>query len=229
MLGAGPSVRTRRQRNADVKLVIAATVAVLLSGFVIAARHLRRASAAAGTRSRAVAIPSAPPTESAGPRDRRTVLPDRRRELRLLARARSAATSSRTRRSSPTAARCKLAPRAVRCAARQVMDVDDARAVPGEHRSRRSTRSTPSSSTSPASPPASTSSTTTAAGSDALGSGAQERSRRFSPTSGKRTTASALSPLPLMSTMTPSPNFSWRTSSPTRSPRCSAPLRLRRT
>ena len=30
-------MRTRRQRNADVKLVIAATVAVLLSGFVIAA------------------------------------------------------------------------------------------------------------------------------------------------------------------------------------------------
>ncbi len=30
-------MRTRRQRNADVKLVIAATVAILLSGFVIAA------------------------------------------------------------------------------------------------------------------------------------------------------------------------------------------------
>ena len=46
-------------------------------------------------------------------------------------------------------------------------------------------------------------------------SGAQASNRRFSPTSGKRTTASALSPLPSMSTITPSPNFSWRTSSPT--------------
>jgi hypothetical protein len=40
MLGAeeaGPSVRTRRQRNADVKLMLGATVAVLLAGLVIGA------------------------------------------------------------------------------------------------------------------------------------------------------------------------------------------------
>ena len=33
----GPLVRTRRQRNADVKLIVVATIAVLLAGFVIGA------------------------------------------------------------------------------------------------------------------------------------------------------------------------------------------------
>ena len=41
-------------------------------------------------------------------------------------------------------------------------------------------------------------------------SGAHASSSRFSPTSGKRTTASALSPWPMMSRITPSPHLSWR-------------------
>src|SRR5262245_27773333 len=37
MVGPRPVPRTRRQRNADVKLIAAATIAVLLAGFVIGA------------------------------------------------------------------------------------------------------------------------------------------------------------------------------------------------
>ena len=44
----------------------------------------------------------------------------------------------------------------------------------------------------------------------ASASGAHASSRRFSPTSRKRTTASALSPLAIDVEITPSPNFSWR-------------------
>ena len=49
-------------------------------------------------------------------------------------------------------------------------------------------------------------------------SGAHTRRSRFSPTSRNRTIASALSPLPSMSRITPSPKRSWVTSSPTWSP-----------
>src|SRR5215471_5346204 len=59
-------------------------------------------------------------------------------------------------------------------------------------------------------------------------SGAQDSNRRFSPASRNRTSASVLSPLPLMSRITPSPNTLWRTSSPILSPIDSAPLRLGR-
>src|SRR5206468_11487923 len=45
--------------------------------------------------------------------------------------------------------------------------------------------------------------------------GAHASSNRFSPTLGKRTIASALSPAPSISSTTPSPHLPWTTSSPT--------------
>ena len=54
-------------------------------------------------------------------------------------------------------------------------------------------------------------------------SGAHESSNRFSPTVGKCTLASALSPLPSMSMITPSPHCVCRTSSPMWRPIVSAP------
>src|SRR5215210_1691764 len=54
--------------------------------------------------------------------------------------------------------------------------------------------------------------------------GVQASRRCFSPRPGKRTTASVLSPEPMISSTTPSPHFPCTTSSPTARPSRSAPL-----
>src|SRR5205823_14064696 len=59
---------------------------------------------------------------------------------------------------------------------------------------------------------------------DTFLSGAHARSSRFSPTLVKRTTASALSSLPMTSSTTPSPHFPCTTSSPADRPSRSLPL-----